>query len=343
MADPITEDNSSSPEAHLQAKLTEVVQRILPGAAVAGLKRLTGGASQQMWSLDAVADGRTLPLILRQASSWNPSAADAMQLDDEARLVIRAAEGEVPVPRVHDILRPEDGLGTGYLMARVEGETLPPKVLKDDRYAHARAAMARQCGDVLAGIHRLEVGDLDFLNQATPGQALDQLRREYQSFGEPRPVFELAFRWLQDNLPDAPKSLSLVHGDFRHGNLMVDDNGLVSILDWELASVGDPMADLGWLCVNSWRYGRIDLPVGGFGTRQQLFDGYEAASGHRPDPDRVRFWEIFGTLRWGTMCQSMAASFVAGHDTSPERGAIGRRASETEVDLLRELVPLATQ
>ncbi|MCQ4320121.1 phosphotransferase family protein [Stutzerimonas stutzeri] len=340
MDDSIRQNNGSFPEADMQTKLTEVVQRILPGAAVVGLKRLTGGANQQMWSLDAVADGRTLPLILRQASTWNPSANDAMQLDDEARLVIRAAEGGVPVPQVHDILQPDDGLGTGYLMARVEGETLPPKILKDDHYAHARDVMAGQCGAVLARIHQLDVADLDFLTQATPAQALEQLYQEYQRYGEARPMFELAFRWLRDNLPDAPTSLSLVHGDFRHGNLMVDDRGLVSVLDWELASVGDPMADLGWLCVNSWRYGRIDKPVGGVGSRERLFDGYEAASGYRPDPDRVRFWEIFGTLRWGTICQNMAASFVAGHDTSPERGAIGRRASETEVDLLRELVPL---
>ncbi|GGY59098.1 tyrosine protein kinase:aminoglycoside phosphotransferase [Marinobacter zhanjiangensis] len=324
----------------MQEKLTRVAQRLLSGARVEGLSRLTGGANQQMWSLEAVSEQERMPMILRQASTWNQGAEGVMQLDDEARLVIRAGAGGVPVPRVHEILRPEDGLGTGYLMARVEGETLPPKILKGDRYSRARQVLAGQCGEVLAGIHRLDVSDLTFLQPATPADVVANLYREYQGYGEARPVFELAFHWLREHLPEVPDKLALVHGDFRHGNLMVDEQGLAAVLDWELAFVGDPMADLGWLCVNSWRFGNIDLPVGGFGSREHLFDGYEAASGQRPDPDRVRFWEILGTLRWGIMCQGMAASFVAGHDTSPERGAIGRRASETEVDLLRELVPL---
>lgn len=340
MAEPARKGPVPVSETGMEEKLTPVVRRFFPDATVEGLTRLTGGANQQMWSLDAVSGGERQPMVLRQTSDWNRDATGTLALDNEARLVIRAGEGGVPVPEVHQILEPGDGLGTGYLMTRLEGETLPPKILRDERYDDARRRLAGQCGEVLAAIHRLDVSDLDFLPAITPEGAVDQLYREYQGHGEPRPVFELAFRWLRDHLPPDPERLVLVHGDFRHGNLMVDEHGLVSVLDWELACLGDPMADLGWMCVNSWRFGHIDLPVGGFGTREQLFDGYAAASGHRPDPDRVRFWEILGTLRWGVMCQGMAASFVAGHDTSPERGAIGRRASETEVDLLRELVPL---
>lgn len=340
MAESATGAEGRAADAELLEKLTPVVQRLLPGARVEQLQRLTGGANQQMWSLNAVAGSECRPLILRQASSWNQDAGGSMPLDDEARLVMQAWQAGVPVPEVCGILAPEDGLGRGYLMARVEGETLPPRILRGNGYARARQVLAGQCGDVLAAIHKLDVSDLAFLKEVPPADQLDQLYREYQSYGEPRPVFELAFRWLRNNLPEGPDQLSLVHGDFRHGNLMVDETGLVAVLDWELAFLGDPMADLGWICVNSWRFGNIDRPVGGFGTRQQLFDGYEAACGHRPEPARVRFWEILGTLRWGVMCQGMAASFAAGHDTSPERGAIGRRASETEVDLLRELVPL---
>lgn len=327
-------------ETVMTDKLTAVVRRVLSDARIEGLTRLTGGANQAMWSLDAVAGSQHRPMVLRQTSDWNQDATGTLALDDEARLVTRAGQGGVPVPMVHQILQPEDGLGVGYLMARLEGETLPPKVLRGEQYAGARSRLAEQCGEILAAIHRLDIGGLDFLRAFTPGVMVDQLYREYRSHGEPRPIFELAFCWLRDHVPSSPDELSLVHGDFRHGNLMIDKHGLVAVLDWELACLGDPMADLGWMCVNSWRFGNIDLPVGGFGTREQLFDGYEAASGQRPDPDRVRFWEILGTLRWGIMCQGMAASFMAGHDTSPERGAIGRRSSETEVDLLRELLPL---
>jgi aminoglycoside phosphotransferase (APT) family kinase protein len=85
--------------------------------------------------------------------------------------------------------------------------------------------------------------------------------------------------------------------------------------------------------VNSWRFG-APAPVGGFGEREDLFAGYEQAGGRRVDPERVRFWEILGTLKWGIMCMMMYGIFESGADRSVERAAIGRRASETEIDLL---------
>jgi aminoglycoside phosphotransferase (APT) family kinase protein len=151
-------------------------------------------------------------------------------------------------------------------------------------------------------------------------------------------VFELALRWLKAHAPAGDIALAPVHGDFRNGNLMVDERGLVAVLDWELAHLGDPMEDLGWLCVNSWRYGRIELPVGGFGTRAPLFDAYAAAGGV-VDAQRVHYWEVFGTLKWGVICQSMAHAYFTGAERNVERIAIGRRASEAEIDLLALLAP----
>ncbi len=137
------------------------------------------------------------------------------------------------------------------------------------------------------------------------------LDREYRSFNWPRPVFELALRWLRERDPGPSDEVTLVHGDFRHGNLIIGPDGLRAVLDWELAHLGDPMEDLGWVCVNSWRFGEIDKPVGGFGSREELFAGYEAA-GRRVDPDRVMFWEVMGTLRWGVMCCGMMQRFRIG-------------------------------
>lgn len=102
-----------------------------------------------------------------------------------------------------------------------------------------------------------------------------------------------------------------MHGDFRNGNLIIGAEGVRAVLDWELAHLGDPMEDLGWVCVNSWRFGEIDKPVGGFGSREELFAGYEAA-GRKVDPARVKFWEVMGTLRWGIMCGGMMQRFREG-------------------------------
>ena len=170
----------------------------------------------------------------------------------------------------------------------------------------------------------------------TATKEIAELEREYRSFNWPRPVFELALRWLRDHDPGPSTEVTLVHGDFRHGNLIIGPDGVRAVLDWELAHLGDPMEDLGWICVNSWRFGEIDKPVGGFGSREELFAGYEAA-GRKVDPARVIFWEVMGTLRWGVMCCGMMQRFRIGPDHSMERAMIGRRSSETEIDLLRLL------
>jgi aminoglycoside phosphotransferase (APT) family kinase protein len=237
------------------------------------------------------------------------------------------------------VLTASDGLGTGFIMQRIAGETIPRRILRDDAFAAARPLLARQCGRILAAIHGLPMAQLPQLRRTTAASERADLTREIRSFDQPRPVFELALRWLGDHDPGPPARVTLVHGDFRHGNLMVGADGVRAVLDWELAHLGDPMEDLGWICVNSWRFGEIDRPVGGFGTREELFAGYEAAGGIAVDAARVKFWEVMGTLRWGVMCVGMMQRFRAGPDHSMERAMIGRRASETELDLLRLLAP----
>ena len=131
-----------------------------------------------------------------------------------------------------------------------------------------------------------------------------------------------------------PSTRALVHGDFRNGNIIFGPDGVRAVLDWEIAFVGDPMMDLSWICVGSWRFGVVDKPVGGFGSREDLWAGYEAAGGAPVNRDHALWWEAFGSLRWGVMCAGMTASFRE-TDPSVERAVIARRASETEVDLMR--------
>jgi aminoglycoside phosphotransferase (APT) family kinase protein len=236
------------------------------------------------------------------------------------------------------VLERSDGLGTGFIMQRIEGETIARKILRDAQFAKARPLLARQLGEVAAVIHALPRVKLPELRTSTAPQEIAELEREYRGFDWPRPVFELALCWLRGHDPGPPQQVTLVHGDFRHGNLIIGPDGLRAVLDWELAHLGDPMEDLGWVCVNSWRFGEIDKPVGGFGSREELFAGYRA-EGRRVDPSRVEFWEVMGTLRWGVMCCGMMQRFRSGPDHAMERAMIGRRASETEIDLLRLLAP----
>ena len=327
----------------IEVELGRCVAAWYPGATgVVNAARLSGGASQETWSFDIVHPAGNVGAILRRAPpGYGAAPTRAAGLDAEAVLMQLAYEAGVPSPRVLHVLQPGDELGTGFVMVRVEGETIPRKILRDAQFAEARPKLARQLGKVLAGIHGLELGRLPKLRGMTAAKEIAELERDYRGFDWPRPVFELALRWLRDHDPGPSAEVTLVHGDFRHGNLIIGPDGVRAVLDWELAHTGDPMEDLGWVCVNSWRFGEIDKPVGGFGTREELFAGYEAA-GRRVDPERVKFWEVMGTLRWGVMCCGMMQRFRLSQEHSVERAMIGRRSSETEIDLLRLLAPRGT-
>jgi len=334
----------------LRTALAAAASRHDPGRfpqppAIEELARLTGGAANETWRFDAVAGGERVACILRRTRGGAERGVADMGAGerkttkrDEARLQQAAAGAGVPVAAVRFILAEDDGLGDGYVMERLEGESIARRILRDAEYARARERMAYQCGEILARIHGLAREALPELRTLDARAQLEQNAEAYRRTGQPVPVFDLALRWLEERVPE-PRRLTLVHGDFRNGNFMVGPEGIRAVLDWEGAHVGDPMEDLGWICVPSWRFGELDRLVGGFGSREAMFEGYEAAGGGRVDPETVRFWEVLGTLRWGVICMMMTRTHLEGHARSVELAAIGRRVSETELDLLELLAP----
>ena len=308
-------------------------------AEVLGLRRLSGGASQETWAFELASTAASCSLILRRAPPGaRRRGADSPGLAAEAALISRAGQAGVPVPEVLKVLQPAHGLGEGFVMQRLPGETLGRRIAA----AH-RPALARQCGDALARIHALPLAGLPWLRRTQPQAEVEHLHAWHARHGTVRPVFQLALRWLARQAP-ADVTPVLVHGDFRNGNLMVDLGDatapLRGVLDWELAHLGDAMADLGWLCANPWRFGQTQRRVGGFGLAAELFAGYRAGGGV-VDEARVYWWQVLGTLRWGIICESMGQAWLSGAEPVLEKAAIGRRASETEIDLLALLAPRA--
>jgi aminoglycoside phosphotransferase (APT) family kinase protein len=226
-----------------------------------------------------------------------------------------------------------DGLGTGFVMNRVEGETVARKIFRDDRFAAARPVLARQCGDALGRICQVPVAECPSLEMWDARRRLDDTEAAYRAQRVPRPVFEYALRWLRERLPADRSDPRLVHGDFRNGNLIIDEKGIAAVLDWELAHFGSPLEDLGWLCVPSWRFGRLDDVAGGFGSVEALIEGFEAASGPAVDRVELHFWMVLGTLLWGQVCIRTALEFRDGR-FAIEPAVIGRRVSEVELDLM---------
>ena len=286
------------------------------------VRRLSAGASRAMWAVDAVRpDGSIEELIVRTDPRGASRPTGPVP---ESALLRAAAEAGVPVPEI--VAEDDEHL----VVERIAGETIPRKILRDAEYAPALPKLAPQCGEALAAIHSIPLDQVpDLADQA---DAVEMWRAMLDGFGQPHPTFELALRWLDERRPPATGT-GVVHGDFRNGNLIVGPEGLRAVLDWELAHIGDPMEDLGWLCVKAWRFG-VDRPVGGFGEREDLFAAYERASGRTVDPDVVLWWEVLGTLKWGIMCILQATAHTSGAIRSVELAAIGRRVCENEWDLL---------
>ncbi|MEU6371559.1 phosphotransferase family protein [Streptomyces sp. NPDC046909] len=335
---PPQEQETSRARSLTTALSTRLSQLRDAPCTISGLRRLTGGASAETWSLTAAtADDPAAELILRRDA---PGAEDPARMAREADALDEAARVGVPVPRLLDrsprVPSAEGaGLGPSYLlMTRVPGEALPRKLLRDEEFADVRLRLPYELGRVLARIHhRMDPARIPGL---TAGDQLEQLRDTYDSIGDPLPVLELAFRRLSERRPMADRD-AVVHGDFRNGNVIVDRDGIRAVLDWELVHRGDPMEDLGWLCVRAWRFG-AEAPVGGFGPRSELFRGYAEESGTTPDPEAVHWWEVYGTLRWAVLCGLQARrARQRGAEDALELLAVGRRVAECEYDLLRLL------
>ena len=304
--------------------LAAALAEVLSANVVTDVVRLTGGASRDTFRF--VADGR--PLILQRQRS-----GDVRDMGIEA-LVVRAV-GVAGAPVAHLLASSSDpsALGSAFMiMTAVEGESIARKILRDEQFAHAREVLPAQLGAALAQVHAVRTDGLTALPML---DQVNQYREVLDQLGQPHPTFELALKWLEANRPPW-RPPALVHGDFRMGNLIVGEEGLRAVLDWELAHLGDPLEDLGWLCVKAWRFGS-ELPVGGVGEYHQLFAAYTAAGGGEVDADVVRWWEVLGTLKWGIMCIGQANTHLIGAARSHELAAIGRRVCENEYDLFMAL------
>ena len=308
--------------------MKELLQSALGGGEITNLRRLSGGASRETWAFEHNGE----PLIVQQQ---RPSGAvgSSAAMRNEAKLLKAAAVAGVPVARLrYDGTERDDDVRPFIISDAVAGETIARKILRDDEWAAVRPKLAAQCGEALAAIHRIPLDAAPELERQDP---IEQYRGVLDRFKEPHPAFELGFRWLEANRPPSTR-VSVVHGDFRHGNFIVNSSGLAAVLDWEISHLGDPMEDLGWLCVKAWRFGG-SKPVGGFGEYDELFGAYGTAAGVDVDAEAVHWWEVLGTLKWGVICIMQASAHLGGFSRSVELAAIGRRVCEQEYDLLRLL------
>jgi aminoglycoside phosphotransferase (APT) family kinase protein len=309
----------------VKQQLAEVLEPVIGEVTIENLNVLTGGASRTTWAFDAVGNERR-PLILRTGPPDDIHAG--MEL--EASVQRRAAAAGAPVPHILAADNSPAALGNPYLICNaIGGETIVRRIHRalDDV---GRDRLLRQCAEALAAIHRADPDGIGL----TQTEQLAEWRDRLDEMGDTTATFEWAFRWLAAHRP-TPTPSRLVHGDFRMGNLIVDENGLAAVLDWELVHIGEIYEDLAWFCIRAWRFGAPEaLGAGGLGSVESFLSAYEEAAGTVVDRDAFRWHLTVATLRWGVICRFQAERHLSGQTPSVELAAIGRRVSETEWDVL---------
>ena len=310
----------------LPVELGKVLQPVLGDTSIENLHALTGGASRTTWAFDAVGDGTRRALILRTGPPDDVHAG--MEL--EARVQRRAAAAGAPVPHILAADNSPAALGNPYLICdAIDGETIVRKIHRGLDEG-GRLRLLQQCAHALAAIHRADSDGIGL----TQSEQLTEWRDRLDAMGDTTATFEWAFRWLDANR-SPPSPPTLVHGDFRMGNLIVDESGLAAVLDWELVHIGELYEDLAWFCIRAWRFGAPEqLGAGGLGSVETFLSAYEAAAGTTVDRKAFRWWLTVATLRWGVICRFQAERHLSGQMPSVELAAIGRRVSETEWDVL---------
>lgn len=321
----------------MKRQLAEILAPVIGEVSIENLVTFTGGASRTTWAFEARLQAESasvgnplIPLILCTGAPDDVHAG----MECEAAVQQRAAAAGAPVPHILAADDSPSALGNPYLICNaIAGETIVRKIHRNLDGADGDAGRDRllaQCADALAAIHRADPHGIGL----TETEQLTEWRDRLDEIGDTTATFEWAFRWLAAHRPP-PTPPRLVHGDFRMGNLIVDESGLAAVLDWELVHIGDVYEDLAWFCIRAWRFGApAALGAGGLGSVESFLSTYEQAAGIDLDRGAFRWWLAVATLRWGVICRVQAERHLSGQTPSVELAAIGRRVSETEWDVL---------
>jgi aminoglycoside phosphotransferase (APT) family kinase protein len=279
---------------------------------------LPGGASKEAWAVDA--DGRRL--LVRRAGG-GVIHRHTLSLRHEFEVLGAACEAGVKAPQPVAYIEDLDGR-EAFVMERLAGETIGRRIVRMSLPPQLPVQMAEE----LAKIHALAPARLPFLTEAS----IDRLVEELDEFGEPHPAIELGLWWLRENRP-TPRPPVVVHGDFRIGNLVVDETGLVGVLDWEFAHLDDPARDLAFSLVRAWRFGADELRLGGIGDVEPYLERYNELAGFDVRPEELDYWEVAGNVGWAIGCLTQAQRHLSGQDRSVELAVLGRLGAEVEYEI----------
>jgi aminoglycoside phosphotransferase (APT) family kinase protein len=297
----------------------------------------SAGARRRNVLFTAHRDGEALPLV---ATIIHDAGLQIMTVETEAATLKLAETAGVAVAHVHAVCAdPAYVGGPFFVTTQIPGETVGRQIL---RLVEANPGLgdriARDLGASFAKLHAVDPAlahpalERPALGKTAVDAALTHVRAQMDLLMQPSPVFELTYAWLDAHRPSSDR-IAIVHRDCRNGNIIVGDDGLRAILDWEVAHVGDPMEDVAWMCVRMWRFRNDHLEVGGFANRDGLRAGYEQAGGTWDDASFF-WWKLYSTLRWGLGLAGQGRAHLDGTFSSIVMAGSGRRVGELEYDCL---------
>jgi aminoglycoside phosphotransferase (APT) family kinase protein len=307
----------------LHSALSELLGREV---AISEPLLLAGGASKEAWAVDA--DGERL-LVRRAAASV--IHRHTLSLRDELAVLEAAHEAGVKAPRPYGYI-PDLAGREAFVMERLEGETIGRRIVQKEELTRAREALPVQMAEELAKIHAIPAERVSFL----PQSRLEQMADELEEVDEPHAAIELGLQWLRENRPPA-RPLVFTHGDYRIGNLVVGEGGLVGVLDWEFAHLDDPVRDLAFSLVRAWRFGVPEKRLGGVGDVGPYLERYNELTGLDVRPAELDYWELAGNVAWAIGCLTQMQRHLTGQDRSVELAILGRLGVEVEYEIVNLL------
>ncbi len=306
---------------------------------VSQLRRISGGASRETFSFDATwREGKARAgqgYVLRR----DPEAS-LLETERHIEFLVYKAlqESGVPVPEVYWLEGDPQWLERPFfVMQRLPGDAPTGAIAEHPN----QQALSQQKASILARIHDFDwdAGGLGELRKpetadASPDVEIGHWERIMREEAlEPQPALEMGIAWLKANRP-SPSRITLVHGDYRTGNFLVEGDTITGILDWEMVHLGDPMEDIAWVCTRSWRWAG-DARVGGLMSRDEWYRLYEEASGQEIDRDAVAFWEVLANVKLAVIFLTGARSFAEGRSKDAMLAFTAHLNPDIETELLR--------
>ncbi|MEZ5857032.1 MAG: phosphotransferase family protein [Hyphomicrobiaceae bacterium] len=324
----------------LGADRVEVVDAVL----------LAGGAVQQNWRLDVQVTGG--PRSGQHAWVLRTDAAASLDVSldrlSEFRCIEVAHAAGVKVAEPIAASADEALIGRPFaIQALVSGTAQGRRIVRDPGLATFGEALAGEIGRELALIHAVtpRAGVLNFLPVPVTNPSRRQvaeMRKGLDGASERRPALEYVLAWLDANAPE-PAGITLVHGDFRTGNYMVDHGRLTAVLDWEFCHWGDPREDIGWFIARCWRFGNDDKVAGGIAKLASLLDGYNANAAVKVSAAELAYFEVLAAARWAAISLLQGDRFIKSGERSLELALTGLMPPEMEWDALDIIDRLAAR